>query len=76
MISGNVLLTRDDKLLVLANNKYFIVKGDAERGDDIQFNQDEALPMPSYLFAIAAMEEENLDETLDFIKSKWFREKK
>ena len=45
-------------------------------GDDVDFDPEKALAMPSYLFAIAAMEEENLDETLDFIQSKWFNNKK
>lgn len=73
MIKGNVLLVKDDKILVLAENKYYIIKGNAGLGDEVSFDPEEALIMPSYLFAIAAMEEPDLDETLDFIKSKWFR---
>ncbi|MFA6829236.1 MAG: hypothetical protein WCR67_00800 [Bacilli bacterium] len=70
---ATVLMVREGKNLVLSNNKYFIVKGDNAEGDNIEFDTDAALPMPSYMFGIAAMEEENLDETLDFIQSKWFK---
>lgn len=71
---GTVLMVRDDKLLILTDkNKYYIVKGDAGEGDNIEFEINDSLPMPSYMFAIAAMEEENLDETLEFIQSKWFK---
>ena len=76
MEKGKVLLTRDDKLLLLSNNRYFIAKGVAKVGDDVDFDVEKSLAIPSYLFAIAAMEEENLDETLDFIQSKWFHDKK
>ena len=76
MEKGKVLLTRDDKLLLLCKNRYFIAKGEAKVGDDVDFDPEKALAMPSSLFAIAAMEEENLDETLDFIQSKWFNNKK
>lgn len=76
MEKGNVLLKRDDKLLVLSHNRYYIVKGEGQAGNDIEFNEKDALAMPSYLFAIAAMEEENLDKTLDFIHEQWFNNKK
>ncbi|MCI1734733.1 MAG: hypothetical protein LKM30_03255 [Bacilli bacterium] len=75
-LKGTVLMVKDGKLLLLANNKYYIAKGDANNGDVVEFENDDALPMPSYMFAIAAMEEENLDDTLDFIQSKWFSGKK
>lgn len=71
-VKGNILVVKDNKLLLLANNRYYIVYGEGHVGDDIEFDPDQALQMPSYLFAIAAMEEENLDDTLDFIKTKWF----
>jgi hypothetical protein len=74
-LDGTVLMVKDGKLLLLADNKYFIVKGNANNGDTFAFDSDDALPMPSYMFAIAAMEEENLDDTLDFIQSKWFGKK-
>lgn len=75
MTKGTVLMTKDDKLLLLSKNKYYIAKGEANCGDVIEFDIDSSLPMPSYMFAIAAMEEENLDETLDFIQSNWFSKK-
>jgi aminopeptidase N len=75
-IKGTVLMVKDGKLLLLSNNKYYIAKGTANDGDTVEFESDDALPMPSYMFAIAAMEEENLDDTLDFIQSKWFSPKK
>jgi hypothetical protein len=75
-LKGTVLMAKDGKLLLLSGNKYYIAKGDANNGDEFTFESDEALPMPSYMFAIAAMEEENLDDTLDFIQSKWFGGKK
>ena len=76
MIKGTVLMTKDDKLLLLSNNKYYIAKGKANCGDTIEFYSCAAFTMPSYMFAIAAMEEENLDATLDFIQSNWFGIKK
>lgn len=73
-LSGNVLQVKDNKLLVLANNEYYILKGDNKVGDNITFDSSSALIMPSYMFAIAALEESNLDETLNFIRSKWFKD--
>lgn len=70
---GTVLMVKEGKLLVLSNNKYYIVKGEANDGDIVEFEREDALPMPSYMFAIAAMEEENLDDTLDFIQNQWFK---
>lgn len=72
-ITGTVLQTKDEKLLVLANNKYYILKGDESIGDSITFDESQALIMPSYLFAIAALEEENLTDTLKFIKNQWYK---
>ncbi len=72
MIKGTVLMTKGEKLLLLADNRYFISKGSAKCGDTIDFDPKMALSMPSYMFAVAAMEEENLDETLDFIQDNWF----
>ena len=37
MEKGKVLLTRDDKLLLLCKNRYFIAKGEAKVGDDVDF---------------------------------------
>ena len=75
MTKGNVVRTKGGKVLVLADNKYYIVKGNGELGSDIEFDEQKSLPMPSYLFAIATREEENLDDTLDFIQTQWFNNK-
>ena len=72
-LRGTVLMVKDGKLLLLSSNRYYIAKGKANDGDVVEFEADHALPMPSYMFAIAAMEEENLDDTLDFIHAKWFK---
>lgn len=72
MMEGTVLLAKDNKLLVLSGQDYYILRGEEKRGDVVSFEPEKALIMPSYLFAIAAMEEDNLDETLDFIRNKWF----
>ncbi len=73
-MNGKVLLTKNDKALILAGNKYYVIKNkDYQIDDEVEFAVEEALLMPSYLFAIAAIEEENLDDTLDFIQEEWFR---
>jgi hypothetical protein len=71
---GEILVVKDDKLLVLNNNRYYIVKGHGEVGDQVEFDLEKALPMPSYLFAIAAIEDEDLEQTMKFIKSEWFKD--
>ena len=76
MTKGNVVRTKGGKVLVLADNKYYIVKGNGELGSEIEFDEQKSLPMPSYLVAIATREEENLDNTLDFIQTQWFNNKK
>ena len=76
MTKGNVVRTKGGKVLVLADNKYYIVKGNGELGSEIEFDEQKSLPMPSYLFAIVTREEENLDDTLDFIQTQWFNNKK
>ena len=70
---GAVVLVKDGKLLILSENKYYVTKGKANEGDIVEFEVNDSLPMPSYMFAIAAMEEENLDDTLDFIQNQWFK---
>lgn len=74
MKTGEILVIKEDKLLVLSNNRYYIVKGEGEVGDKVEFDIDKALPMPSYLFAIAAIEDEDLEQTMKFIKSEWFKD--
>lgn len=73
MIKGTVLMVKGDKLLLVANHKYYISKGNGDVGDQKEFDETSSLLMPSYMFAIAAMEEENLDETLNFIQNEWFK---
>lgn len=72
-ITGQILNKKNDKAVVLANNKYYIVSTNAKEGEKINFDSEKALIMPSLLFALAALEEDNLDETLDFIHSNWFK---
>ncbi len=71
-LKGNIVMIKDDKILFVCQNKYYITKGKGHIGDEEEFDEKKCLPMPSYMFAIATMEEENLEETLDFIKDKWF----
>lgn len=75
-MKGTILMSRKGKLLLLADNRYYIVQGVGAEGESIEFQPEQALAMPSYLFAIAAIEEENLDQTLSFIQEKWFRHQK
>ncbi len=74
MKTGDILVVKGDKILVVSNNRYYIVKSKGKVGDKVEFNMDEALAMPSYLFAIAALEEEDLEQTIKFIKSEWFKD--
>ena len=73
MKKGNILVVRDDKLLLSSDNNYYIVKGKGHVGDVIEFDPEHALAMPSYLFAIAAIEDDNLESTMKFIQSEWFK---
>lgn len=76
-INATVLMTRNNKMLVLSeDNQYFILEGASFQGEYIQFEEGKALPMPSYLFGIAALEEDNFGKTLDFIKNKWIKQEK
>ena len=36
-LKGTVLTVKDGKLLVLSENKYYIVKGEANDGDIVEF---------------------------------------
>ncbi len=73
-LKGTVLAVSGDKELVLVNGReYYILRGDKhEVGTEVTFKEGESLPMPSYMFAIAAMSDPNLDQTLDQIKERWF----
>ncbi len=70
---GSVLASYYGKTLLLSDNKYYILKGQNPVGEILEFNEADALPMPSYMFAMAAMNEQDLDSALDYIHSKWFR---
>ncbi|HBD06354.1 MAG TPA: hypothetical protein DCY93_02965 [Firmicutes bacterium] len=71
-LEATVMETANEKSLVCVKDVYYIVRGTFERGTLISFDAEDALAMPSYLFAIAALNEENLDSTFDFIRSNWF----
>ena len=73
MRKGNILIVKDDKLLVLSDNCYYIVKGKGHVGDTIEIDLSTSLAMPSYLFAIAAIEDSDLDNTMKFIQTEWFK---
>lgn len=70
---GGVLVSKLNKSLIIANNRYYIIKGEHPVGTTLEFNVNESSPMPSYLFAVAAMEEEDLDATIDYIKTNWIK---
>lgn len=71
-IEGPVMESYYGKSLVCVKDVYYVVKGSFPKGSVISFDAEDALQMPSYLFAVAAMNEENLDNTFDFIKTNWF----
>lgn len=72
MIEGRVQDSANGKSLVCVNDVYYIVKGAFEFDTLIQFDSDDALVMPSYLFAVAALNEEDLESTFNFIRTNWF----
>lgn len=75
MIKGTVLSTSGTKTLVLVNGRMYYVLRNRKNdyvGETLEFNELEALMMPSYMFAIAAMAEPDLDATLDQIKDRWY----
>ncbi len=71
-LEAPVMETAYGKSLVCVNDVYYIVRGTFDRGTLISFDPEDALAMPSYLFAIAALNEEDLNNTFDFIKTNWF----
>lgn len=77
-VTGTVLSTRGAKSLVLADgvDYYILLDRNDHVGDTVRFSEKECLKMPSYLFAIAAMAEDDLTGTLDSIKESWFKENK
>lgn len=76
IVKGTVLSTSGAKTLVLVDGRYYYVlrhrTGD-HMGDVVEFDEKDSLPMPSYMFAIAAMAEPDLDSTLDHIKNHWYQ---
>lgn len=76
MVKATVLIVKEDKSLVLSTEGlYYIIKRKCIEGESIMFDKEDALAMPSYLFAIAAIEDPSLDETMQFIKNEWFKKK-
>lgn len=72
-LSGRVIASYYGKTLIQTDaNKYFIIHSTHHVGDIISFQSSKALEMPSFMFAMAAMNEEDLDDTMSFIKDKWF----
>lgn len=74
-LTGTVLAVSGNKTLVLVKgNEYYLLRNRVNDhiNDTVEFRSADALPMPSYLFAIAALEEPDLDATLDRIRTKWF----
>ncbi len=76
-LTGSVLAVNGRKTLVLVNGRDYYILRDYENptiGENITFETKDSLPMPSYLFAIAALEEPDLDSVLSDIRSKWFKD--
>lgn len=72
-IQGRVVASYYGKTLIQSDdNKYYIIHETHHVGDIISVHLNKALEMPSFMFAMAAMNEEDLDDTLSFIKDKWF----
>ncbi len=71
-ILGRVLCSYYGKSLLQNGKDLYIVKQYLLPGEDVFFNPKEAIKMPSYMFAMAAMQEEDFGETLKFIKNNWF----
>ena len=76
VVEGTILSVKKDKSLVLSNdnNYYIILHRVADYiGEKVKFKKEDALFMPSYLYAIATLAEDDLDKTLDEIKENWFK---
>ncbi len=73
--TGIVLATSKNKTLVLVDgHDYYLLRNRVQDkvNEELTFNVKDSLPMPSYLFAIAALEDADLDNTLNDIRTKWF----
>ena len=76
ILNGTVLSVKGSKSMVLSeDNRYFVIldRVDDYVGEKIKFDFDKVLLMPSYLYAVAAMAEDDLSGTLDSIKENWFK---
>lgn len=76
-MTGSVLAVNGKKTLVLVNGRDYYILRDLENatiGEMVEFDAKNSLPMPSYLFAIAALEEPDLDSVLSDIRTKWFKD--
>ena len=74
-LPGTVLAVSGNKTLLLVNGReYYILRNRKSDsiGQTIVFNKADGLMMPSYMFAVAAMAEDDLDSTLENIKSSWY----
>ncbi len=72
-LKGYVRKSNQGKSLVESDNKFYIVRGDFPPEDEIEFDEETSLPMPSFAFGLACLIEDDLDKTLDFIQNKWFK---
>ena len=75
-VKGSVTASLNNKSLVNANNSFYIVRGEFRIGEVISFEIKKALPMPSFMFGLAALNETDLDKTLDYIQKIWFKNNK
>lgn len=73
-ILGHVICSYYGKSLLQNGKQYFIVKKCFVPGEDVFFDPQEAIEMPSYMFALAAMQEDDLTDTLKFIRKNWFKD--
>lgn len=73
-LTGTVLQSYYKKSLVQVKNHYYILRKDLQPGSTVEFMDEDGLEMPSFMFAMAAMNEENLEDTFDFIKANWFND--
>lgn len=71
-IMGHCICSYYGKSLLQNGKEYYIVNKYFIPGEDVFFNPNEAIAMPSYMFALAAMQEEDLTDTLKFIRKNWF----
>ena len=79
IIRGVVLSVKGTKSLILSEDNHYYVAFDRVAdyiGEKISVNKDKTLFMPSYLYAVATMAEDDLNNTLDKIKENWFKHNK